>query len=453
MTMVTPPCEQLTTLLPSVEACIHCGMCLPVCPTYRVSGSEAESPRGRLYLMRAYEEGRLSDTTQLTEHLDRCLGCLACQTACPSGVQYDEALMHYRDSLASSMHPVIRQFRRLMFQAVLPNPRLLQPIVRASLWFRASFLYKLAARVLRIGTTLSHRPFQQWASGWLARMELIPASKTPLPPLEPQSQTFGDNKKGRVALFVGCVMNQLFVDIHQATIDVLVSQGYQVVIPAKQTCCGALAHHSGENDIARALLSQNAQAFLADEVDWVVVNSAGCGSTLAHADVLTSELDPTQAEQGKQLSTKIIDVTALLALSPLELPEDAEANESVVVSYHAACHLHHAQSVQKQPYQLIEQLPQVKLVAFVESDTCCGSAGIYNIAQPEWAGAIAQSKEPALRQLCEQGVSTLLSANPGCLLQWQSLIRQYHLPLTVYHPIQLLAKSMTKPLALPEKPL
>lgn len=441
MSVTSPPCEK-TDLLPSVEACIHCGMCLPVCPTYRVSGSETESPRGRLYLMRAYEEGRLSEPTQLTEHLDRCLGCLACQTACPSGVQYDDALMHYRDKLASSVNPISRRFRRLIFQKVLPNPAMLRPLVSLSLWFRASLFYKPSLRVLRLVAKSSNALLSQWASGWLSRMQLIPANASTRLPLEPLSQTFGENKKGRVALFIGCVMNQLFADIHQATIDVLVSQGYQVVIPTQQTCCGALAHHSGENDIARNLLSQNAQALLAHEADWVVVNAAGCGSTLAHTGHLLEEAEATVAAQGKLLSEKIIDITALLALNPLELPDTFVETTPLVVSYHAACHLHHAQSVQKQPYQLLEQLPYVTLVPFVEADTCCGSAGIYNITQPDWASAIAQSKEPALRQLCEQGVSTLLSANPGCLLQWQSLIRDYNLPLTVCHPIQLLAKAI-----------
>lgn len=406
--------------LNKLSACIHCGMCLPACPTYRVTGSEAESPRGRLYLMNAFLENRLTDPKQLTRHLDPCLGCQGCVTACPSGVEYGTILTAAREQLVSTQSPIKRTIRRFFLKQVLPRQGLLNLMAQ---WIRLYQQTGLQKTVRRLNL--------------LQKLGPLGAPEQFMPTVQPEKpltagQTFGTNRRGRVALLTGCIMNAAYAGVHQATITVLTANGYEVFIP-QQTCCGALAHHAGETDIARDLAQQNIQAVLVEKPDWIVANAAGCGSTLKEYGHLLPE-----DELANRFSGRVVDVLELLAQQPLE------GNLSPVpmtVTYHAACHLHHAQRVQQQPYTLLRQVPGLNLVPLTDAELCCGSAGVYNIAHPELSKQILAEKTAALQQT---GAETVLAANPGCILQLEAGIRQTGLNMTVMHPIELLAKAYSE---------
>ncbi len=407
--------EHLTDEFNKLDACIHCGMCLPTCPTFRVTGSEAESPRGRLFLMRQFVEGQLDSPKQLAAHLDPCLGCLACVTACPSGVEYNTVLAASRERLVQHQNPVKRGFRRLMLRHVLPNPFLL-------------YLIKVMTRVYEQSglQQLVRRHHLEKLAGPMGQLEQFLPTLQPGAPLK-TGQVFGENRKGRVALFVGCIMNAAYAQTHQATIKVLIANGYQVFIP-KQTCCGALAHHSGEMDIASALARQNIDDILAENPDWIVVNAAGCGSTLKEYDHILKN-----HPQAAVFAEKTIDVIALLAKHPLE---GAMHTLNLTVTYHAACHLHHAQAVHHEPYLVLSQLPGIQLVPLTEAEMCCGSAGVYNLAHPELSLRILEDKMDHVKNT---GAEVVLAANPGCMLQLETGIRQAGLDMKVMHPMDLLA--------------
>lgn len=401
-----------------LDACIHCGMCLPTCPTYRVTGSEAESPRGRLYLMNAFHEGRLDSPQQLAAHLDPCLGCLACVTACPSGVEYDVLLLASREQLVEKQPALKRGVRRLMLQHVLPNPALLSVLAILTRLYKGSGLQGLMRRL----------QVSRWA-GPLGKLEgFMPAVQagTPLKP----GMVAGINRKGRVALFMGCIMNAAYRATQQATLRVLVENGYQVFVPP-QTCCGALAHHAGERDIAEALAQENIATILAEDPDWIVVNAAGCGSTLKDYHHVVA------SAQGQAFANKVVDVMELLAQHPLE--GNLHPVE-MTVTYHAACHLHHAQQVQQEPYAVLRQIPGLTLVPLTEAEMCCGSAGVYNLAHPDLSLAILKEK---MQHLAQTGAEAVLAGNPGCMLQLETGIRNAKMDMQVMHPIDLLHKAYT----------
>jgi glycolate oxidase iron-sulfur subunit len=262
----------------------------------------------------------------------------------------------------------------------------------------------------------------------LARLEQLTPTFGQGSPL-PAGEIFGQNRRGRVVLFTGCIMNALYHRTHRATIEVLVANGFEVVIP-QQTCCGALAHHSGETDIAAELAIQNIDTILATQPNWIVVNAAGCGSTLKEYHHLL-----TQHPEAIAFSEKVIDIMALLAQLSLE---GERAPVPYNVTYHAACHLHHAQKVQQEPYQVLTQIPNLKLIPLTEADMCCGSAGVYNLAHPGLSWDILQEK---MHHLARTDADVVLTGNPGCMLQLESGIRQAGLTMKVMHPIELLALS------------
>ncbi len=414
-----PPLQSLgqPNAFDALSACIHCGMCLPACPTYRVTGSEAESPRGRLYLMRASVEGQLAEPKQLMDHLDLCLGCLGCQTACPSGVNYEALLMQSRQKLVQYQNPVKRWIRRLLLKQVLPRPFILNGFAKVLRLYQISGLQRLV-RNLQLPKLLGPLGKQE------RFMPQIPEGK----PIS-LGQVFGVNQRGRVALFTGCIMNAVYHRVHQATIAVLVANGYEVVIP-EQTCCGALAHHSGERDIVESLAKQNLDKLLAANPDWIVVNAAGCGSTLKEYDHILEALP-----EGRVFSEKVIDVMALLAKRPLAEPLDPVSDR---VTYHAACHLHHAQRVQQEPYEVLKQIPGLTLIPLTEAEMCCGSAGVYNLAHPDLSLAILQEK---MGHVEKTQADIVLAANPGCMLQLETGIAQSSIAMDVMHPIEILAKA------------
>jgi glycolate oxidase iron-sulfur subunit len=441
-----------------LKACIHCGMCLPACPTYGVTGSEAESPRGRLFLMHQAQagklEGKLDGLEAVKPHLDACLGCLACEAACPSGVQYGQLLVAHRET----MQPLVPWWQRLLkqtvFKGILPKPTLLGMLTR--------LLRVAQQRVMNPDTHnpvykqcqqwVNNTPYLQWA--W----QLLPTVPSTASPFA-AGQTFGNPEHPTVALMTGCIMDAFYHRTHQATIDVLIANGYHVVIPP-QTCCGALALHAGEKLIALELARRNIEA-MPDNVDAIVLNSAGCGATLQEYHHLFAQ-DADLATKAQAFSRKVVDIMVLLSKKPLvALPDTNLSNGPALplkVTYHGACHLHHAQKVSVEPLRVLMQLPGIEFIPMPGFDRCCGSAGIYNLEQPALSQALLTEKMDAIA-LTEATV--ILAGNPGCLVQIQAGIKDKTVvvndtppqekvkPPVLLHPVELMAYSYGK-LALPE---
>jgi glycolate oxidase iron-sulfur subunit len=411
--------------LDGLEACIHCGMCLPVCPTYLATGSEAESPRGRLYLMKKWIDGELS-TEAVQPHLDQCLACHGCETACPSGVQYGHLLMETRAAMAPGRRTFARILKRFVFRWILPNDFAL--IVGGFLLY----LYQHSGLqgLLRLSGLLKIIPSLAIQEALLPE---IPAHRA----LQ-SGDCFGELDGIPVTLLVGCVMDVFYNPIHWDTISVLVANGYRVRIP-ERTCCGALAHHAGEMDITERLAWQTIEALLDNQPEWIVINSAGCGSSIKDYSHFLKPETPEQAHKLRELGQKVVDISELLAKKPLapfvrEVP--------LKVAYHAACHLYHVQKVQSQPLALLAQVPGLQLVPLENADLCCGSAGIYNLEQPGLSEEILAAKMESVRTACAVGqADTLTTGNPGCLLQLSHGVKQAGLRLAVRHPISLLAQG------------
>ena len=411
-----------------LNACIHCGLCLSSCPTYRVTGSEAESPRGRLYLMRQWSDGRLKTAEDLGQHLDGCLGCLNCATVCPSGVEYGHLLNHYRSELVPqrASNPAARWVKRFAFQHVLQFPKRLQ--------------------LLAFGLALYQRTGLQWLvrrSGLLPRLPIVGDTLAQMEALAPKSpnrtdsfdegQTFGQVGNPLVALHTGCMMDTFFRRVHWATVHVLVANGYRVIIP-KSSCCGALAHHSGEVDIAVQRAKETIEALEATQAERVIFNSAGCGAELGEYSALF-ETEPEWQQRAEALASKGCDVSELLAEKPLA-PMTTPVHE--VVTYHAACHLYHAQGVRNQPIDLLEQIPGLTLKPLDNMESCCGSAGIYNIEQPGLSRQVLAEKMACIQKTSADVIAT---GNPGCHLQLELGVRDEKGHQVVMHPVELLAKA------------
>lgn len=420
-----------------LQSCIHCGLCLPVCPTYEATGSEAESPRGRLHLMKAWQDG-IIDSQAIEPHVEQCLGCMACQSACPSGVPYSELLHQTQIYLAQQPTSWRSRFKHwvksLAVAEVLAKPAHL----------------KLATQLLRLYQRLG---FTQWMNqhGVLGvfskslkqQHALMPDLLTHQSPPLPGNEIFEPANATLVSptllLWTGCLMNAWFARVHWATIRVLVTQGYRVItLPAG--CCGALVHHSGDTKTAQHLGQQSLQAIKATlvtaglsfkDITAIVVNAAGCGSTLQEYEAFVSN-----APEG--FSAKMLDPLALLAQQPLLLSTWTPPPEALRLTYHAACHLHHVQGVKTAHVTVMSDLPNITWVPLAGYDQCCGSAGVFNIEHPQLAHDILSPKIEALKAT---GASVLLNSNPGCLMQWQSGCREAGLELEILHPMEFLAKG------------
>jgi glycolate oxidase iron-sulfur subunit len=405
--------------LDGLRACVHCGICLPQCPTYRVLGEEMDSPRGRLYLMRAAAEGRTALTPQLAHHLDLCLGCRACETACPSGVPFGRLLEATRGQLerAGVRAPGAHRGTRRLMLALFPRPDRLRVMVRALRLYQRTGL-QAAVRGLDLLA-----PFKR-----LRAMEaLLPAlpadGSAALPELTPARAP----RRGRVGLLTGCVQSVFFPQVNLETARLLAAAGWDVVAPRQQGCCGALHLHAGRLTDFRGLAEPLVAAFPPD-LDFVVTSAAGCGSALKEyghwlpgADVET-------------FAGKVRDVTEVLAEAELELEP-----MPVTVTYHDPCHLVHGQRVKAQPRALLRRIPGLRLIELADSELCCGSAGIYNVQQPEMAGELARQKVERIR---ESGARTVVSGNPGCLLQIAQESRRQGFELEVLHPVELLGRAL-----------
>lgn len=413
----------------NILACIRCGLCLSVCPTYATDHLEVQSPRGRVALIRAVDEGRLPLTSPgFKEHMDHCLDCRACQTICPSGVKVGELVVAARAEIARQETPpwLERLLKRLILQWVLLRPERVEWVIKPLRLYQRLGLQRL----VRASHLLQRLPGRLRVLGAMER--LLP--RLPSRPLRSELAEVipaRGERRYRVGFFLGCVMNVVYADASRATVNVLIENGCEVVTPKAQRCCGA--PHAAEGDTAtlRELARHNLDLFEKWNLDYVVADCAACAAqTKEYAHLLRS--DPAYRDRAAAFSRKVRDITELLAEIPLKPPT---GSVPVRVTYHEACHLCHAQGVRRQPRQVIAQIPGIEFVEMKESDWCCGSAGIYNLTHPERAAQILERK---IENVAATGAEVVLTGNPGCLLQLDAGVRHAGLKTRVLHPTQLL---------------
>ncbi|WP_131741234.1 (Fe-S)-binding protein [Actinomadura roseirufa] len=402
--------------------CVHCGFCLPTCPTYVLWGEEMDSPRGRIHLMQQHADGEpLSGP--MVEHFDRCLGCMACVPACPSGVQYDRLIEMTRADVERE-HPRPLQ-ERLIREAIFrlfPYRRRLRALRGPLRAYQRTGLDRLVRR-----TGVLER-----LSPSLAAMERLtpPLGRTPR---LPGRVTARGTRRATVGMLTGCVQGEFFPGVNAATARVLALEGCDVVIPRGQGCCGALSLHSGREEEARAFARRTVETF--ESADVVVVNAAGCGSAMKDYRTLLAD-DPAWARRADALAARTRDLAEFL----VELGPRAERRPlPITVAYHDACHLAHAQGVRDQPRALLEGVPDLTLREIADPEICCGSAGTYNLLQPEAAGALGDRKAESV---AATGAELLVAANPGCTLQITTALRRRGADLAVAHTAEVLDASL-----------
>lgn len=408
--------------------CVHCGLCTSACPTYLETGNENDSPRGRIYLMRSVVDGQLELTEGITRHLDLCLDCRSCETACPSGVQYGRLIEPFRVDMRKAVSQSAEQtsrrwFERLFLFGLFPYRRRLGLALAPARWMQ------------RIG--INPRRLSHWLPSQLRRLT------EQLPDLEPQGPALPEvvpahgQRRARVGLFTGCVADAMFRHVHHATVRVLQANGCEVVIPARQVCCGAIHYHNGAADPALELAAQNLAAFQDKSLDAIIVNVAGCGSMLKDYGEVARELNaPTElAEQLGGLAMKFRDVSEFLSDLGLADPPHAVPMKA---TYHDACHLVHAQRVRDQPRELLSCVKELELVDLPESEVCCGAAGSYNLTEPEMADRLGRRK---LAHIESTGADAVILGNAGCSLQIQASMRRAGCDLPVLHPMEILDRA------------
>ena len=401
-------------------ACIHCGLCLSSCPTYLETGNENDSPRGRIYLMRAVQDGRLALGDTAVRHIDLCLGCRACEAVCPSGVQYGDLLEHTRDHIEKHYKRSTFQtfLRRIAIEKVFPFPGRMKLALLPAKIIRALRLEKLLPKFAR------------------EALSLVPAdaSAVQLPLISPP--TAGPDR-GRTGFISGCVMSVLFGNTNAASVRLLNRAGYEVVTPPEQGCCGALYAHSGKLELARACARHNIEVFERHDLAAIVINAAGCGSTLKEYGHLLHD-DPAWAERARQFSAKVKDLTESLAQAAREQPANPPPSSTAKVTYHDACHLAHPQHITKPPRELVRALVGGNFVELPESDVCCGSAGSYNLTEPEMAERLQRRK---IENILKTGAQVVVTTNPGCLLQIRAGLRKAGSSIEALHIADFLDRT------------
>jgi glycolate oxidase iron-sulfur subunit len=431
--------------------CVHCGLCTAACPTYVETGNENDGPRGRIYLMRAVVDGRLPLTQAVRGHLDSCLDCRSCETACPSGVQYGRLLEPFRVEMqdprraaasaatvpanSTSQSPPPREdwFHRYILYGLFPYRRRLKFALLPARLMQRLGLDK-AARRLGLTRLLPQK---------LQRMESQLPKLKPAPPELPEFLPAIGPRRAQVGLFIGCVADAMFRHVHWATARVLQHNGCDVHIPRTQACCGAIHYHSGAADPALELMHTNAAAFHNSSLDAIIVNVAGCGSMLKDYAHIAHELQPhsTQSNPAQNapspssFSAKVRDIHEfLMQLGPV-LPK---GRIDAVVAYQDACHLQHAQKIRREPRDLLNLIPGIQLKSIAEPELCCGAAGTYNLTQPEMADRLGRRK---VNSLLDAKPTVIASANAGCSLQLQAHLQQQGQSVPVLHPVELLDAS------------
>jgi glycolate oxidase iron-sulfur subunit len=412
----------------NIDDCVHCGFCLPACPTYVLWGEEMDSPRGRIYMIKKAAEGEAPLDGRFRVHMDRCLGCMACMTACPSGVEYNKLIEPTRAQIERNLPRSAgeRLFRKTLF-ATFPYPARLRVLALPLLAYQRSGLQRLV-RALGIPKLLPKR---------MAAMEaLLPTVPSRVFSKLPEKIPAQGVKRKRVGLLSGCVQQVFFPHVNAATTRVLAAEGCEVVIPRDQACCGALMVHSGMEEDAIALAKRTIAAFEAAEVDAIAINSAGCGSTMKEYGYLLRD-DAEFAARAAAFSAKCRDISEILC----ELEPQAQRHPlKLRIAYHDACHLQHAQGVRAQPRRLLHGIPGLTVAEIPESSMCCGSAGVYNLLEPETASQLGDRK---VENLLTTDAQAVLSANPGCLLQLMSGLRRRGLKaMPAFHMVEALDASI-----------
>ncbi len=414
-----------------VQQCMHCGLCLPTCPTYDATKLERNSPRGRISLMRAIADQRIEPSKAFGDEMYFCLGCLACMTACPAGVDYATLFEHARAEVESKGlldTPKRSLIRRLTLGWLFEDLRRLQLLGKAMLWWQSTGLQDLVRRSgilsllpkrLRDLEAMTPRVESEFSADLIA-------------PVTPAAGT----RRYRVAMLIGCAQDLTFASVNRDTVEVLARNGCEVVTPPLQNCCGSLHAHNGEWGLAQNLARRNIDQFPPEEFDAIITNAGGCGSHLKHYAHLLAD-DPSYLQRARLWDRKVKDIHEWLAQIGVTAPAAVGAPEQVV-TYHESCHLCHGQKVVSQPRQLLRLIPGLRLVELPESNWCCGSAGIYNITQPEMASQLLERK---MDHVCSTGASVVATGNPGCLIQLEVGCRGRGVALRIVHPITLLAEA------------
>jgi glycolate oxidase iron-sulfur subunit len=428
-------------LRPSYEdyaRCVHCGLCLSSCPTYRLWNLEADSPRGRIHQMIQVSQGELANdtaqpngviTASFVDHIDKCLDCRACETACPSGVEYGKLVEYARARIERDYkRPFFsRLARRVIFADLLPHPRRIAAAARLLRLYQRSGLQSLAraTAILKL-------------FGLAERERLLPRIDDSFF-FSQLGRTFPaiGPRRARVAFFAGCVAQVTFTQLNEATIRVLTANGCEVIVPGGQLCCGALAAHAGVREVARDLAHKNFAAFLHEDFDAIVTNAAGCGSTLKEYDHLFS---PNEAEHSQALafSAKVRDVTEFLDALGLSAPLKPLP---LRVTYQDSCHLLHGQKVRNAPRQLLRAIPSLEFVELPYTEICCGSAGSYNVTQTKTSLDLLDDK---MKQTAATRAQMIVTANPGCLLQLRAGAQIHHTGQEVLHVVELLDRAIAQ---------
>lgn len=403
-----------------LDQCIHCGLCLPACPTYGVFRTEMDNPRGRIDLMRAAAEGRIGLDGAFRRHIELCLACRACESACPSGVRYGALVETARAAIEASRAPGPgeRFLRWLFLRQMLPHPGRLR---------RAAALLRLYQRLglPRLVQRLSFLP---------PRLRELEALLPPLASAPSDARAYapvGRPSRGQVAFFHGCVQDAFFADVNAATVRVLQRNGYAVYVPPGQTCCGAAPLHLGERELARELARRNIDVFLAGDYEAIINNAGGCGAALKEYPHLLGD-DPAYAEKARRFAEKVQDISEFLAQN-LRVPPQGEVR--VRATYVDSCHLRHVQKVLHPPRELLRMIPGLELVELQRPDWCCGSAGVYNILQRETADAVLDAK---MADIAATGAELIVTTNTGCHLQLLYGVRRAGLQAQVAHLVEVL---------------
>ncbi len=415
-----------------LQQCMHCGMCLPTCPTYDATGHERNSPRGRIALMRAIADGELEVSSAFAAEMSYCLGCLACQTACPAGVNYGVLFETARSDIRRSgvdASPTRRFWTAITLGFLFMRPRALRAAGRALRLYQRSGLEALSRR-----------------SGLTT---LLPAGLRRIEPQAPvMASAFSDTLiavreeprtmvRYRVALLTGCVQDLVFPDINRDTADVLLENGCAVDTPRLQPCCGSLHAHNGELEMAAVLARRLIDLIPPGRYDAIISNAGGCGSHLRHYSALLAH-DPEYRVPAQVWDSKLRDVQEWLIEIGCRAPEASPFEQPAVVTYHESCHLVHGQKIARQPRALLRLLPGVTLAELPESSWCCGSAGIYALTQPDQAEALLERK---VGHIARTGAAVVATANPGCHLQIARGLKDAGAPVQVVHPVTLLARA------------
>jgi glycolate oxidase iron-sulfur subunit len=408
--------------IPELYQCVHCGLCLNQCPTYRALRLEPESPRGRIHLVKAAADGRIELTDRFKDHLYLCLLCRACETACPSGVQYGRIAETARAVIGPPGSKVTRGVLNFAFTRLLPYPR------------RLKLLFGLLRLYQRTGLQRFIQPLLP------IKLRQMDAMLPPIPRrcFDPKPETVPaiGERRARVAVLNGCVMPLLFGDVNEATVRVLQRNGCEVVFPKEQICCGALNTHNGETTAAKEMARRDIDVFLEAGVDAVIVNAAGCGAAMKDYGHLLHE-DPSYVAKAIRFSSLVKDAAEFLAEIGLA---GKLGSLDITVTYQDPCHLAHGQHVRSQPRQLLQAIPGLKLVEMTGSDRCCGSAGIYNITHAEMSQQLLREKMPNIADTRSEAV---VAPNPGCMLQLRYGAQKYGPNVKVYHLMDLLDRAYT----------